>query len=58
MPWRSPTSTDMTLAEQRRDAIFHWTVLALLFVSVGVVALARPHLPQPQPTAASSAARG
>lgn len=48
----------MTLAEQRRDSIFHWTVLALLFLSVGVVAAARPFLEQPQPTAASSAARG
>lgn len=48
----------MTLQEETRERLFWRVFWTLAVLSLTTVALARPHLDQPQPTAASSAARG
>lgn len=48
----------MTLQEETRERLFWRAFWVIAVLSLATVALARPHLPQPQPAAVSSAARG
>ena len=48
----------MTIQEETRERLFWRVFWVIAVLSLTTVAIARPHLPQPQPTAASSAARG
>lgn len=48
----------MTHAEERRERLFWRVFWTLAVLSVATVAAARPFMDQPQPTTATSAARG